>query len=288
MIKDNRFHAFIVTQASRSRVRRVTVHFHWLKILAGFTFVVMCTALYGIYGLNQQAKQHQRIVEENSKLRSEKEDQNHRLNNLKNRVEAIEEASRRLAEMAGVDSTKWIGSEKLGKGGPLDLLDTDSIAEHIEHKTNSLEQDLLAYEAAIRKQASIPSIKPVEGERTDGFGTRRNPFTGYSSEFHSGEDIAAPWGTPVVAAADGVVYFAGVYGGYGQLVILDHGEGLTTRYGHLSKIAVRENQKVVKGQKIGNVGSTGRSTGPHLHYEVRRNDVPVNPSRYIRQKPPTE
>jgi murein DD-endopeptidase MepM/ murein hydrolase activator NlpD len=279
MIKDNRFHAFIVTQASRSRVRRISVHFHWLKIFAAFTFIVMCTALYGIYGINQQARQQLRMVEENERLRAEKEDQNQRLSNLKNRVEAIEEASRRLAEMAGVDSTKWM--ETQGTGGPEDSVSKDDIAAQIEHKTNSLELELLAYEAAIRKQASIPSIKPVEGEKTDSYGTRRNPFNGHSSEFHAGTDIAAPWGTPVVAAADGTVYFTGVYGGYGQLVILDHGEGLTTRYGHLSKITVRENQKVTKGQKIGNVGSTGRSTGPHLHYEVRRNEVPVNPSRYL-------
>nr|MBA3242642.1 M23 family metallopeptidase [Acidobacteriota bacterium] len=96
-----------------------------------------------------------------------------------------------------------------------------------------------------------------------------------------GQDIAAPRGTPVLAAADGFVTQAGTQSGYGQIVIIDHGNGLTTRYGHLSKIEATLGQELKRGELLGQVGSTGRSTGPHLHYEVRFRDVPVSPSRYL-------
>jgi murein DD-endopeptidase MepM/ murein hydrolase activator NlpD len=124
-------------------------------------------------------------------------------------------------------------------------------------------------------------VWPVDGKLESGFGGRRNPFGGGSYEFHSGQDIDAPMGAPVIAGASGKVSFAGWQNGYGQLVVIDHGGGLTTRYGHLSKIDVTEGQPVDRAEYLGRVGSTGRSTGPHLHYEVRINDEPVNPLQYL-------
>jgi murein DD-endopeptidase MepM/ murein hydrolase activator NlpD len=127
---------------------------------------------------------------------------------------------------------------------------------------------------------STPSIAPTHGFLTSGFGTREDPFTNADSG-HSGDDIAAPSGTEVVAPADGVVTLAGENGGYGNCVILEHRPGLTTVFGHLSSVLVHGGDRVVRGQRIGRVGSTGRSTGPHLHYEVRQNGVPLNPRRFI-------
>jgi murein DD-endopeptidase MepM/ murein hydrolase activator NlpD len=121
----------------------------------------------------------------------------------------------------------------------------------------------------------------VDGTLEGGFGGRRNPFGGPGYEFHTGQDIEAPWGAPVFAGASGRVSFVGWQNGYGQLVIVDHGGGLTTRYGHLSHIDVELDQNVSRAQLLGKVGSTGRSTGPHLHYEVRINDQPVNPVPYL-------
>ena len=128
---------------------------------------------------------------------------------------------------------------------------------------------------------NMPSIWPVAGAIRGGFGVRRNPFGGSSSEFHKGQDISAPMGTPVIATADGVVTIAGWLRGYGQVVYVDHGNGLSTRYGHLSRIDVMVGQTIQRGSQLGLVGSTGRSTGPHLHYEVRRDGQPLNPLPYL-------
>ncbi len=127
---------------------------------------------------------------------------------------------------------------------------------------------------------STPSIRPAYGFETSGFGYRISPFTGHK-QFHEGLDIANRKGTPVIAPANGLVVFTGRKGGFGNLIIIDHGHGITTRFGHLSKILVKVGQHVKRGEKIAEIGNTGRSTGPHLHYEVRLNGVPVNPRRYI-------
>ena len=124
---------------------------------------------------------------------------------------------------------------------------------------------------------------PVSGaafDRTSGFGARIDPFTGRYA-FHPGIDFAGPWGAQVTATAPGTVVFAGNKGSYGNMVELDNGFGIHTRYGHLSAITVKTGMKVVKGGGVGRVGSTGRSTGPHVHYEIWFNNVVRNPSIFI-------
>jgi murein DD-endopeptidase MepM/ murein hydrolase activator NlpD len=128
---------------------------------------------------------------------------------------------------------------------------------------------------------SAPNLWPVEGLITGSFGERIDPFNGEGA-FHSGVDISASVGSSVVAPADGVVTFADFLGGYGRAIMVDHGHGISTRYGHLSSFAVTAGQYIHRGDTIGYVGLSGRSTGPHLHYEVRINDVPVNPHKYLR------
>lgn len=130
-------------------------------------------------------------------------------------------------------------------------------------------------------KVSIPSANPLEGLRmTSGYGMREHPILGGRRK-HDGVDLASPVGTPIHATADGVVEKASWFGGYGLFVELDHGANMETRYGHMSRIAVAEGQRVHKGDVIGYVGSTGRSTGPHLHYEVRVNGLAVNPLAYM-------
>lgn len=129
--------------------------------------------------------------------------------------------------------------------------------------------------------ANVPSIWPVIGLLRGGVGIRSNPFGGSALEYHKGQDISAPSGAPVNATADGVVVIARWMRGYGNGIYVDHGNGISTRYGHLSRIDVVEGQIVRRGDHLGLVGSTGRSTGPHLHYEVRVNGQPVSPLPYL-------
>lgn len=140
----------------------------------------------------------------------------------------------------------------------------------------ALIQRLQGGAAPARESAVSAFIWPLRGPVTSRFGFRRHPLF-RRHHFHTGVDIAAPRGTPVPAAHAGKVLFAGWYGGYGKLVIIDHGDGVSTLYGHLSRISVAPGQAVVRRQVIGLVGSTGYSTGPHLHYEIRRNGRPINP-----------
>ena len=129
---------------------------------------------------------------------------------------------------------------------------------------------------------STPSLWPVIGHLTGSFGERMDPFSGEGA-FHTGVDIAAQYGDAVRVSADGIVIEAGDRSGYGRLVVVDHGFGVTTWYGHLSSFNVMVGEQIKRGDTIQNVGVSGRSTGPHVHYEVRINGASVNPMRYLRQ-----
>lgn len=283
MTRDDRFYAFIIahTPSSTARIRRFCVEKRSLRLLVLFALTLLCGVIYGFYGLTQQAA-HLRTEVENQRLRAENERQRLELNALNSRVEAVEDTSRKLAEKSGVVSEEVTLP---GTGGPATPLDAHSLAA-LEVKMNQLERNIKAYENVLRERGYTPSVWPVVGKLESGFGGRRNPFGGSSFEFHSGQDIDAAPGDPVVAGASGKVTFAGWQNGYGQLVVIDHGGGLTTRYGHLSHIDVAAEQTVERSQFIGRVGSTGRSTGPHLHYEIRINDQPVNPLQYLLRSAP--
>jgi len=279
MTRDDRFYAFIVARTSRSRahIRRVSVQKRWLKASGAALLVVMCGLMYGFYGLTQQAE-HLRIEHENQRLRAENDKQRQQLQNLNNRVDAVEDQSRKLAEVSGVDKTT---QPVRGQGGPAHPVDSAAALAALEAKTAKLEHEMRMYESFLRFHGVRPSIWPVFGKLESGVGGRRNPFGGRGFEFHEGQDIDALYGTPVQVAAGGKVTIAGWQRGYGNVVYVDHGNGLSTRYGHLSEIDVTVGQTVTQGQRIGLVGSTGRSTGPHLHYEVRINNQPVDPKPYL-------
>ncbi len=131
------------------------------------------------------------------------------------------------------------------------------------------------------KLASAPSLWPIEGRIMSAFGERQDPFNGEGA-FHRGVDISGGYGQAILAPADGVVEEAESHNGYGKTVVINHGYGYSTLFGHMSGFAVTVGQHVQRGDVIGYVGQTGRSTGPHVHYEVRINDVPVNPHKYMR------
>jgi len=278
MAKDDRFYAFIIahTSSSRARVQRIRVERKVVTISCVLGIIIVAGLGFGIYGLTQQAAHFQTEME-NQQLSAENDRQRYELAKLNNRVEKVEDTSRRLAEKSGVIQNDI---DTNGSGGPEIPLDEMGLAT-LAAKMSKLEEDMQAYEAVLRKRGYTPTIWPVDGKLEGGFGGRRNPFGGPGYEFHTGQDIEAPLGAPVVAGASGKISFVGWQNGYGQLVVVDHGGGLTTRYGHLSHIDVDAGQQVSRGQLVGKVGSTGRSTGPHLHYEVRINDAPVNPLEYL-------
>lgn len=284
MARDERFYEFIISYTSRSRSRfrriclhRICLHKKWLKLSGALVILVACVALYGFYGLTQQAA-HLRIERENQRLRAETDRQAREINELNHRVEAVEDTSRKLAEKSGVVNNDEANLH--GAGGPAIPLNAAGLAA-LEGKMNRLEEEMRAHEVVLRERGFTPSVWPVDGKLESGFGGRRNPFGGRSYEFHEGQDIVVPWGTAVVAGAKGTVTFVGWQRGYGRMVAVDHGGGLTTRYGHLSESDVVMGQEVGRGEFIGRVGSTGRSTGPHLHYEVRINENPVDPLQYL-------
>jgi murein DD-endopeptidase MepM/ murein hydrolase activator NlpD len=183
------------------------------------------------------------------------------------------------AGVAAIDYSRPSASSDITRntGGPIynDLIEGDN--SELENQLRTI--------AGTSDPAYLPSMWAHSGKINNEFGFRRNPFGGRTYEFHPGMDIDGERGDLVVAPAKGTVIKAGYTGGYGNMVELDHGNGLTTRYGHLSHIDVQIGDSITRGQLLGLIGSTGRSTGPHLHYEMRLNDRPINPRHFLPPEP---
>lgn len=184
----------------------------------------------------------------------------------------------RVPGRGGADSS--LPARALSVGELADLLAT--LGRQVDERSDQLGvlEALLAQDSANRR--FLPTLAPViDGWFSSNFGYRIDPFTGLQT-FHEGIDFPAEPGTPVIAAASGKVIEAGQHPQYGKIITIDHGNGLVSRYAHASRLAVSEGDLVVRGQRVATVGSTGRSTGPHLHFEVRMNGVPQNPARFLR------
>ena len=173
----------------------------------------------------------------------------------------------------------------MNSGGP--VLDLQLTKEELDEAESGTIQDQIRALASTSNPSYMPTMWAHLGKINNEFGFRRNPFGGRSYEFHAGMDIDGERGDSIMAPANGTIVKAGWQGGYGNMIEIDHGNGLTTRYGHLSKLEVQVGDAVARGQLIGLVGSTGRSTGPHLHYELRLNDKSINP-RLLLPPEPTE
>ncbi|MGB3308579.1 MAG: peptidoglycan DD-metalloendopeptidase family protein [Nodosilinea sp.] len=178
---------------------------------------------------------------------------------------------------AEASAEKQLISRLQDQRGALEAAETQ-LARDSEQIAGLIRQKIAASTGVIRGTGRF--VFPANGSISSGFGNRRHPILGYG-RFHAGIDFAASQGTPIYAADSGRVIFSGWYGGYGQTVIVDHGDGLSTLYAHTSRLLVSEGQAVQQGQAIAAVGSTGLSTGPHLHFEVRQNGNPVNPTAYL-------
>jgi murein DD-endopeptidase MepM/ murein hydrolase activator NlpD len=172
-------------------------------------------------------------------------------------------------------------NDRSAQGGPLIVLATSADGS-IDPRFQRYALSLARMDALERSVDALPQAMPANFEYiSSGFGFRPNPFTGGGGEFHPGLDFKGPYGAPIFAAARGTVSFVGQRSGYGNCVEIDHGNGLVTRYAHMSAFRTQLGKQVVPGEQIGQIGSTGRSTGPHLHFEVRISDRPVNPRPFL-------
>jgi len=225
------------------------------------------------------------------------------INSLKNHLVTLNKFEKKIRIIANIEKTDD-SNNIFGVGGSIpEDLDTrlplmekhnslmrdmheqiDELSRASIHQKDQFESLLKSLEDQQNLLASTPAIRPISrGEKswiTSSFGFRVSPFTG-QREFHQGFDISSRSGTPILATADGVVTFTGKKGFLGKTVIVDHGHGMVTRYGHCSKFLKKRGEKVKRWEPIALVGNTGRSTGPHVHYEVRLNGIPVNPYKYI-------
>lgn len=191
-------------------------------------------------------------------------------------------AEARLASL-GLNPRAMLASlnDRSAQGGPLVMLATSADGS-IDPRFQRFALSLARMDALERTVAGLPQALPADFQYiSSGFGFRPNPFTGGGGEFHPGLDFKGPYGAPIFAAAPGVVSFVGQRSGYGNVVEIDHGNGLVTRYAHMSGFTAVPGRQVQPGEQIGRIGSTGRSTGPHLHFEVRVHDRPVNPRPFL-------
>ncbi len=299
----------LVVPSDRSRVRRLKLRLPAIGVLAGFSALGL--ALFGA-GLYTSVADHFRLAKERAeRTRLEVQSKTRegqiklfaaKIEDLEGRLEEMQALGRKLRGMANLREQQELvaPSPRFSVGGA--SLEDDRWALGIFNLDNAINGEVqsglnqLALETTLQEQslkelnhllleksirdAHLPSIWPSRGLVTSSFGRRTNPIT-RRRQFHTGLDIASRRGTPVYATGEGVVVFAGRSGGLGKLVMISHGNGLKTRYGHLAESYVTPGQKVTRGTKIGAVGSSGRATGPHLHYEVMKNGRSVNPRKYI-------
>jgi len=266
------------------------------KLLGMATLVGVAIFLIVFYGFDSPTEANLRT--ENAELRSQYAVLSRRLDNslkvmaqIQNRDENFYRVMMQMDPMSR--SQRLAGLDNESRYKKLGRLSDAALVTNLSRRLDLFDRQLYAQSQSFDqlrvtainqkdKLAHIPSILPiniVDYTMSSGYGYRRDPVYG-SSKFHEGLDFAASIGTPVFATADGIVTCAERRGGYGNCIDISHGYNYLTRFGHLSKILVEEGQKVKRGEMIGKVGSTGKSTGPHLHYEVRFKDEPQNPVNY--------
>ena len=293
-----RLFTFIVVHPDSAKTRSISVP-HWFLYLGTFASLVgiltLAIFLVNFSRMSIKVLEFNRLRGELEGLKIENKMYQASASQLGEKIWSLESLAQKLASTVGLEK-KEVGTppdisaatfpvneqvlaSPVAQGAFLPVLhQLNADAEHLESRFMKIDK---FFNDRITRRAHTPSIWPVWGLLWDKFGWREFVSEAGEAEYHSGIDISTASGTQVLASADGVVLSVERRFDYGNLVVLDHGSGLTTRYAHLSSFEVFDGQRVKKGDVIGYVGSTGRSTGPHLHYEVRLNGNPVNPLRYI-------
>jgi len=286
-----RLYTYIVAGHSAKSVWHLSIPYTALAaigvlVLVGLAAISAGTLSYG--RMLFKVLDYEDRVSENDRLRTENHNYRVQTAQLGEKIDFLETLSHKLEIFSGMRSPNAVGGVGGGSGStqarptPPDPL--ASLAAY-NKKVSTLEGSYRALDNVITENvlwlAAQPNIMPVKGYITEGWGRRPDPFNPSATENHPAVDISAPKGKSIVAPADGIVIFAGPRAGYGNMVVLDHKFGITTRYGHLQRVGVQVGQRVSRGEIIGSVGETGRTTGPHLHYEVWQHNVPVNPVRFF-------
>jgi murein DD-endopeptidase MepM/ murein hydrolase activator NlpD len=291
---------FLIFTKKSSKVRRFKISGVWLGLL-GLCICVFFSALVFLSWRYFEAREARLSL---SLLREENQIQKAKIRLFADRISHLESQTSRVREFDSkvrvIANLEPPPPSTLGVGGPTprDLREEmllqkdqagliDQMKEDLERLSLEIQVEYASLqrlegllEGKREQLASTPSILPARGWMSSGFGYRISPFAG-TIQMHEGIDISNSVGTPIVAPADGLVVKVGREYGYGKVLAINHGYGITTRYGHLHKAHVKIGQKVKRGVLIGEVGNTGRSTGPHLHYEVLVNNVAVDPRKYI-------
>jgi len=288
----NEFYTLIVVPHARARFRKFQVSVRltrWVLWAAGVMALLLVGILAHYTWIAVEVAEVRRLRVENLALATKARAYEENAGELQAKVLQLQSIVTKLGIMAGVEQS--LPDASIGGVGGLSRSETTPPSVDIASTLQSLDQTVgglseksTQLEAYFRDQrellASTPSTWPLRGYLSAGFGNRADPFTGVR-DFHPGLDISVPRGTNVHAPADGVVVFSGAKQGYGNAMVIDHGFGVVTRYGHLDGFNVRPGQRVRRGDVIGFSGKTGRSTAPHLHYEVWVNDQARNPIEYI-------
>ncbi len=288
---------------------------HWA--VRGFIGGTACASLllgylvYDYLQLRDLRSSYQTIATENQGLRGEANLLLSNLEEVKRSLKRVQDYSEKLGELTQIKVKRFSIHTGIGPLSPQEYQHAKKelvAMEDQQHIPVGIDPDRLVFRTAFENMkqvginanqnalrlqkllstlsqqksllASVPSIAPVDGWVTSGFGSRESPFT-KERDVHMGLDIAAPIGSPFYAPADGVVIFAGKKDGFGNFIMIAHGYGVISRFGHNAENLVEPGQRVTRGEQIGTVGMTGRTTGPHLHYEVLLNGLNVDPSRFI-------
>jgi murein DD-endopeptidase MepM/ murein hydrolase activator NlpD len=280
IMKQNYF-IVVLAHSIHGRLRRIHVPHQAiygilaLAVLGGFSLFgfVSSYARMALKVANYNALKHEAEV-----LRAKYQNLQKIVNQTDEQLATLKLNAKEVSVMFGVTKTLQ-GPTDVSTEGRLVPTFTETLEEYDALKTTTFARFDRNY--MLRLQRNIqPNIWPVDGRLMGPFGQRTDPFSG-EGEYHKGVDISAITGTPIKAAADGVVTYAEYFGGYGRLVVVKHGNGMETYYAHLSKFDVIAGQEIRQGEIVGRVGSSGRVTAPHLHYEVRIGGAPVNPYRYL-------
>jgi murein DD-endopeptidase MepM/ murein hydrolase activator NlpD len=279
-----RFYIMLVARNAEGELLKIPIPLHYV-------YVFIAGALIGMLTITGMAGSYTRMLVKTQKF-----------NQLKSEKDSLKEQYRQMEQVAQQNELQAQSLSSLANEvSALYGLKSDPAFENDDPAAASMQQFYALRNTAMTGAASIgigmgethdvsirdwmrlasaPTLWPVQGRITGSFGERTDPFSGEGA-FHRGVDISSDIGTRILAPADGVVFFADLMNGYGRAVMVDHGNGISTLYGHLSAFAVSQGQQVHRGETLGYVGQSGRSTGPHLHYEVRIFNTPVNPHKYL-------